>query len=316
MIITNLKKPARHFLRAVGVSAVLAVSAMAQTGGGTVFRSNNHLSFDRPEAWGLKYFASASLLTGLAPAESSPEHRVWSVTAGVELGWLPALSAGQQRIGFNGTTPEDLNQAPLFARAVVKVGLPDKFSAIIAAAPPFRMFDVTAHLLALGLERPIVERDRWKLGWRAYGQVGSVKGAFTCPTSVLGFAPGSPENPTTCVGESADVASLRYFGAEIQYAYRIPGLPKLVPHATAGANLIDGVFQTHAPIRDGLDETRLWTRGATFSTSGGVSYLVTKRAAFTVDVFYSPLWVRRDATAPRTNDGLFNVRAFLSYTFH
>jgi hypothetical protein len=47
----------------------------------------------------------------------------------------------------------------------------------------------------------------------------------------------------------------------------------------------------------------------------GVSYLVTSQMAFTVGAFYSPLWVTRNATAPRTNDGLFNVRAMMSYTF-
>jgi hypothetical protein len=92
-------------------------------------------------------------------------------------------------------------------------------------------------------------------------------------------------------------------------------MPKLVPHASVGGNFIDGVFQVHAPVTRGLDQTREWTRGGTLSTTGGVSYLVTKRAAFTVDVFYSPLWVQRTANGPRTNDGLFNVRALLSYTF-
>ena len=92
-------------------------------------------------------------------------------------------------------------------------------------------------------------------------------------------------------------------------------MPKLVPHVAAGGNFIDGVFQIHAPVEDGLDLTREWTRGGTFSGSGGVSYLVTKRAAITVDAFYTPLWVQRSAAAPRTNDGLFNVRALLSYTF-
>ena len=142
-----------------------------------------------------------------------------------------------------------------------------------------------------------------------------MKGAFTCPHSVLAFEPGSPGNPTECVGESADVATLRYAGSEFQFAYRIPGMPKLVPHAAAGGNFIDGAFQTYAPVEDGLDKTRLWTRGGTFSGTAGVSYLVTKRAAFTVDAFYSPLWVQRSRNAPRTNDPLFNIRALLSYSF-
>jgi hypothetical protein len=185
---------------------------------------------------------------------------------------------------------------------------------VVAAPPPFEVFGVTPHLLAFGLERPILERQRWTLGWRGYGQVGSVKGAFTCPQSVLAFAPGSPDNPKRCVGESADVASLRYAGSELEFAYRIRRLPRLVPHIAVGGNFIDGAFRVHAPVVNGLDRTRLWTRGGTFSESAGVSYLVSRRVTFSVDTFYTPLWVKRSPTAPNTNDGLFNVRALLTYT--
>jgi hypothetical protein len=326
----------RVFVHVIGIAALLTVDLMAQyggggggTGGGTSssgtsgggattgynFNSTYHVSFDRPEAWGLKYFASASLLNGLQPPESAEEHRLGSVTLGFEIGWLPTLDAGQRQIGFNGKAPEDLNKAPIFARPVVRIGLPNMFTAIIAAPPPFEMFGITPRLLAFGLERPILEREQWTLNWRGYGQVGSVKGAFTCPRSVLAFAPGSADNPTECVGESADVATLRYAGSEIQVAYRIQSMPKLVPHVAVAGNFIDGVFQVHAPVQAGLDRTRLWTHGGTFSTTAGVSYLVTKRAVFTVDAFYTPLWVQRSPVAPTRNDGLFNVRALLSYTF-
>ena len=278
------------------------------------FNGNYHLGFDKPEAWGLKYFASTTLLSGLQPPD--PEGwKVGSLNVGFELGWLPTLDTGQRRIGFQGTVPEDLNKTQVFFRPVLRVGLPKKLTLMLAAPPPFEAFGVRPHLLAFGVERPILEREHWTLGWRGYGQVGSVKGAFTCPHSVLAFAAGSPQNPTECVGESADAASLRYAGSEIQFAYRVSRMPKLVPHVAVGGNFIDGVFHVHAPVEDGMDRTRLWTRGGTFSTTAGVSYLITKKAAFTVDLFYSPLWVQRSTTAPTTNDGLFNVRAFLSYSF-
>ena len=280
------------------------------------FHQNYHVGFDRPEAWGLKYFASSSLLSGLPPGDfSTTEHKPGAINIAFEAGWLPSLDAGQQRIGFNGAAPEDLNKAPIFARPVVRVALPWKLTVIAAAPPPFEVFGITSHLLAFGLERPLVERHAWTLSWRGYGQLGSVRGAFTCPNSVLAFAPGSPNNPTECVGKSDDTASLRYAGMEFQFAHRLARMPRLIPHVAAGGNFIDGVFQVHAPVQDGLDETRLWTRGGTFSGSAGASYLLTRRAAFTVDAFYSPLWVQRTPGAPRTNDGLFNVRALLSYTF-
>ena len=316
----------KTYLFASGLLAMLACSASGQYAGGTtgttatggapnVFNSNYHIGFERPEAWGLKYFASASLLSGL-PTPPQPEGaRVGSITVGLEMDWLPQLNAGQQHIGFNGTVPEDLNKAPIFARPVVRVGLPGKFSAVVAAPPPLELFGIRSHMLAFGLERPLLERAHWTLGWRGYGQVGSVKGAFTCPSGVLGFAPGSAGNPTNCLGQSADVATLRYAGSEFELSYRIPRNPKLIPHVAAGGNFLDGVFQTHAPVQAGLDETRLWTRGGTFSGTGGITYMVNKRAAVTIDAFYTPLWVKRNEAAARTNDGLFNVRALLSYTF-
>jgi len=283
--------------------------------GTNVFYSNNHISFERPEAWGLKYFAAASLLSGLPAPPLTEAAHVGSISLGLEMDWLPQLNAGQQHIGFNGTVPENLNQAPIFARPVVRLGLPDKFTVVVAAPPPLELFGVRPHLLAFGLERPIMERGHWTLGWRGYGQVGSVKGAYTCPNSVLAFAPGSTGNPTKCVGQSADVATLRYAGSEFELSYRIPGNPRIIPHVAAGGSFLDTAFQTHAPVTAGLDETRLWTRGGIFSGTGGITYLVNKHAALTVDAFYSPLWVKRDVGAPRTNDGLFNFRALLSYSF-
>jgi hypothetical protein len=296
--------------------AAFAQNAAANLPPGVLKNPNYHLGFERPEAWGLKYFASTTMLSGLQPPEPAEARRVGSVTLSLELGWVPQLDAGQERIGFNGRAPQDLNKAPILVRPVVRVALPWKLTAVVAAPPPFEIFGVRSHLVAFGLERPIIQGSNWALGWRGSGQLGSVKGAFTCPNSVLAFAPGSPDNPTRCVGESADVATLRYVGSEFQFQYKLRSMPKLVPHVAVGGNWIDGAIQLHSPVVGGLDETREWTRGGTFTTTGGISYLLTSHAAFTVDAFYSPLWVQRSPGAPTTNDGLFNVRALLSYSFH
>ena len=69
------------------------------------------------------------------------------------------------------------------------------------------------------------------------------------------------------------------------------------------------------PLTFGLAQMRMWTRGGMFSTTGGVSYLFNPQTAFTVDVSYTPLGVNRMQGAGLTNDGLFNVRALLSYHF-
>src|SRR5947199_10413331 len=135
-----------HFVCIAAACCVLNTGAIAQYGGttggttggatggttagagtaGANFRNNYHLGFERPEAWGLKYFASTSLLSGLQPPEPPEGHRIGSISLGLELGWLPALDEGQRRIGFNGKALEDLNKAPMMIRPVLRVGLPDK----------------------------------------------------------------------------------------------------------------------------------------------------------------------------------------------
>jgi len=255
------------------------------------------------------------MLSGLQPPEAvDEERRLGSITIGLEAGWVPELNAERARVGFTGRKVEDLNKAPIVVRPSLRVGLQWKFALVVAAPPPIGVFGITPHLFAFGLERPILRRDRWALSWRGSGQAGSVKGAFTCPQRSLGFPAGSPNNPAGCVGESSDRAYLRYAGTEIQYTQRIPKVPRLTPHLAAGVNFIDGKFQVNAPRATTRDRSELWTHGVTYTGTAGVSYMLTSRVAFTVDAFYTPLFVRRDPAGPRTNDGLFNMRALLSYT--
>ena len=101
-VIQSWKKAVKLITYIVGVTGVLTVNAMAQYSGvGSAnaynLHSNYHVSFDRPEAWGLKYFASTSLLSGLQPPAPQEGYRVGSVTVGFEAGWLPQLDAGQRR---------------------------------------------------------------------------------------------------------------------------------------------------------------------------------------------------------------------------
>lgn len=281
-----------------------------------VVNPTEQLSFDRPESWALKYFDSAMLLSGLeTPRARTPG----SVSVGFEIGWLPALSASQRTVGFDGTKTEDLNKAPFLPRPRVVIGLPDRFSLIVAGDPPVRSFGIKPKLLAIGLERPVYETSRLVLGVRGYGQVGSVEAAFTCPASVLGFAPGSAANSYGCRAESSDTASLRYVGGEMSAAYRGDRLHKLSPRVAIGVNYLNTIFQVNALRRDPgaafdyLDRTRETAHGVTASVSGGVSYPLTNRLQAAADVFYTPLSVRRFAGAPDRNDGLFNVRALVTY---
>jgi hypothetical protein len=289
-----------------GVALLLAASATAQP----VVNPTEHLSFDRPEAWALKYFTSATLLGGVdTPQAPAPG----SVSLGLELGWLPSLSTTQRIVGFNGTKPEDLNKAPLFFRPRVTIGLPQRFALTVAVVPPMRMFGVKPRLLAVAVDRPVWETSAWSVGVRAAGQIGTVEGAYTCPASVLGFAPGSAGNLYGCQAQSSDTASLRFASGAVNVAYRPAASPKLSPHAAVAINYMDVGFQVDALTFGYLDRTHYLSRGATFSASGGLTYSLTRQLAAGVDLFYTPLLVQRVTAGATRNEGFFNIRALLVY---
>ncbi len=309
-------KPRCVWLAAALLLLVAPVAGAQSAGQVPVLNPVEQLNFDRPESWALKYFDSAMLLSGLdTPGARTPA----SVSIGFEIGWLPSLSASQRTVGFDGTKTEDLNKAPFLPRPRVVVGLPDRFSLIVAGDPPIRAFGIKPKLLAVGLERPVYEASNLVVGVRGYGQVGSVEAAFTCPTSVLGLAPGSPANAYGCRAESSDTASLRYVGGEVSAAYRGHRLGRLSPHIAVGVNYLNMIFQVNALRRDAgttfdyLDRTRELAHGVTASLSGGVSYPLTNRLSAAADVFYTPLSVVRPPSTLDRHDGLFNVRALIAY---
>jgi hypothetical protein len=266
------------------------------------------LSFQRPEAWALAYFTSATLLAGLEPPQPrSP----WSVSFGAEAGLLTPVSRANRFVGFDGTKPEDLNKAPFFVRPRVTVGLPGGFALTLAVPPPIRAFGVTPRLVALALERPVYRSDRWTVGVRGYGQTGTVKGAYTCPSSVLAFTPGSPQNLYGCEATSSDTATLRYAGGEVSVGHAGIGRRKLSPHAAVGLNYMSTAFQVNAFTFGFQDRTHYSSHGFTVSGSAGLTYPLGRRLNASVDVFYTPLVAQRPTG--RALDPFLNARALLTY---
>jgi len=291
----------------IGATAIFTGGAVAQSGVIPPPPPAQHISFDRPEAWALKRFDAALLPSTILPVAPAELRHVGTVTVGLAADWLPMLDTGQQTVGFNGTEPEDLNKARVLIRPVIAVQLPSKFRVFATAPIPISTFGIKPRLFAFGVDRPLLERGQWTLHWQAYGQVGSVKGAFTCRR---------PGFPSICVGKSSDMASLHYAGMQFQVEHPLPQLPKLLLHASVAGTFADLAFLAHAPLVMGLEgQGHYWTRGGIFSTTGGATYLFNHGIALTVDAFYAPLGVSRTHGAPQTNDGLFNVRSLLSYNF-
>ncbi len=292
----------------VVIAATIGAALLLATPGIALAQEPEQISFERPESWALKYFTSITLLSGLeTPTTRAP----WSIDVGVELGWVPQLTPSQRYIGFDGTKQEDLNKTSVFFRPRVTIGLPHRLSMIVGFVPPLRVFGLEPKLLAVGLERPVYEGETWLFGARGYGQIGTINGAYTCPSSVLPFAPGSAGNLYGCQATSSDTASLRFLGGEVSASYR-PRHARLSPHAAFSVNYMNVAFQVDA-LRFGLvDTTDLGSHGVTVAGSAGVSYTINKRFQTTFDVFYSPLEIQRPFQAT-TNSGLFNVRALVAY---
>lgn len=296
----------RASVTAVAAILTLLVAADARAHDGD--HAPERINFDRPEIWALKYFTSATLLGGL---ETPRTRKPWSFSIGVEGGWLPALSETQRIVGFDGTKPEDLNKAPFFVRPRVTIGLPYRFSLIVAADPPVRSFGLRPKLLSLAVERPAYESANWTIGLRGYGQTGTVRSAFTCPRAVLPFAPGSAGNTYGCEAESSDTATLRFIGGEATVSHGALTRYRLSPHVGFAVNYLDVAFQVNALTFGFLDRTHYLSSGVTFSGSAGVTYPLSDRVDASIDAFYSPLMVRRGSSV--VNDGLFNVRALVTY---
>ena len=289
---------------------LLAFSSPSAAQMQTVMGAPQQLAFDRPESWALAHFTAATLLSGLeTPATRKPG----GVSIGLELGWLPRLNSAQLRVGFDGLETEDLNKAPIIPRPRVTIGLPARWSLIVAGTPPVRMFGVKAALLAIGLERPLVETPRWSFGLRGYGQIGTANAAYTCPASKLAFAPGAPGNVDGCEALSSDTATLRYVGAEASVAYQPGSSARLSPHAAFGFAYMDAGFQVDALVFGYVDHTDMVSHGVLVSGSGGLTARFTSRLSMGFDVFYSPFRVSRSPGAPAQNDGFLNLRALMTY---
>ena len=268
------------------------------------------LDSDRPEAWAMNYFSSVSLLAGLGtPFSREPG----SVEVGFEIQWLPQLSKSMQRVGFNGLKEEDLNQAPIFARPRITIGLPWRTALTLAYLPPIRIFGVKPHLFAFALERPLYERRPWTFGIRLYGQIGQIEGAFTCPKDVAKFPPGSPQNLFGCNKKSDDEVTQQYGGVEFSGSYRIERARGLTPYVAVAGNFLDNKTQVRAQTFGNPDRRRLFAQTWTFSATAGAIYPLTERVYLNLSLFYTPLWVKRPPDTDSQNDPLFNVRAAISY---
>ncbi len=274
---------------------------------------SEELDFHRaPEAWAMKYFASAMLFTGFgAPEAMEP----WESTLSLEVAHLPSIDEEKRRVGFGGSKLEDLNKAPVIVRPRLTVGLPAAFSATFSYAPPLDVFDARAALYAASLNRPLWETESLRLGARVFGQYSHIRGSFTCPHDHWD----EPEFEGWCSGPSNDIMRAIVHGVELSASYRLDGIPgirtDLVVYAGISGQYLDLEFEVDAPRAEGhRDNRRLYTDGYTWAATGGLAYPVTDRIDLSGGFFYTPLSVQRPREE-RDTETLLHSRVQVSYAF-
>jgi hypothetical protein len=308
----GLRRAAARGLRAGAVSFALFATAFAATAqeGPVLSDPVELLDFDAPESWAMKYFSSASLLTGLGPV---PGRRAGEIELALEGIWVPSLSEDQRKVGFGGFKVEDLNRSELFGRARAAFGVGASTSVVVGVVPPLEVDGLEATLLALAVERPFFELERWSAGWRVFGQTGEARGDLTCTEEDASFPAGSPGNLFGCLAPSRDEVSLDHIGLELRLGYRVTELWTL--HAGAAVVEHDLAFQVDALTYDIHDRTLQVTEGTTLAATVGALWKLGESFSFSVEGLYTPLDRRRfrSPDTPTIGDELLHVRGALRW---
>ena len=295
----------------LGVALALA-SAPAARAQSTVAVTET-LDFDRPESWGMKYYASLALLTSMGAPETRAKG---SVDLGFEGSYVPQMSDEERRIGFNGTKLEDVNKTSFFGRIRGSVGLGKGLALELGYTPPIEVGGAKPNILALALGRPFELSPTWRLGVRGYGQIGNIKADITCSADEAAAGSDLQQNPFQCVEPSKDESKQKVIGLELVAGYA--GDSRFKPYVGLGLNYMDLEFDVNALYAGGLvdDHNVQLTSGTTVSATAGLTFQAGERWRITGELFYSWLSITRPPATTSANEGFFNGRVFVSYRVH
>ena len=264
-----------------------------------VLDGTEEIDFDRPEAWAMKYFGSLSLMTALAGPAAGEKGRI---EIGFDAAWVPSLSEEERRVGFDGIKVEDLNRTSVFGRIRAALGLPTGMTLELGWTPPIDIDGIKPNVLAVALARPFVERQRWRLGWRAHGEYATFEGDITCDAGSVAAGDDPELNPFRCLEPSNDEMEIRNLRGELRFALLFPSHPTLELFADTALNYWEMEMQVDARYGVVEDFSRLVTDGTTWSGTLGLAHRG-PRYRFGLEIFYSPLDVVREPGGGSQNDG-------------
>jgi len=299
--------------RVAGILSLMLLASAPVRAQQVVIDETENLAFDRPEAWGMKYYASLGILTSMG----APERRApGEVVLGFEGATVPQLSDEERRLGFNGTKLEDVNRTSFFGRLRGSVGLGAGLALDLAWTPPIEFDGAKPNLLAAALSRPFSLSPSWRLGLRGYGQVGKIEADITCSADEVAAGNDIDQNPFLCVEPSQDESRQKVIGLEVVAGYDSGG--RFKPYAGVAVSYMDLEFRVNALYGAGLIEDHgvQLADGTTVAALAGVTFAPSPRFRITGEAFYSWLSITRPPATSSSNEGFFNVRFFVNYKVH
>ena len=295
----------------LGFLMASAAPALAQPQ--LVITATETLDFDRPEAWGMKYYTSLALLTSMGVPERMEKGQI---ALGFEGGYVPQLSDEERRLGFNGRSLQDVNKTSLFGRIRGRAGLGKGIALELGYTPPIELGGAKPHFFALALGRPFRLSDAWRLGVRGYGQIGRIQGDITCGADAVAAGDDLEQNPFLCVQPSRDTSRQKVIGLELVTG--LDGRSRFKPYVGLLASYMDLEFQIDALYTNGNteDHTLQLTDGTTLSATAGLTYAAGDRWRVTAEVFYAWLSIVRPPATSSANEPHLNGRVLVSYRVH
>jgi len=274
---------------------------------------DEHLAFDRPEAWAMKYFTAVGTMQGNGPPVELGAGK-WAL--GLEISNIPELDLEERTVGFNGTKEEDLNKASILARPLVHYGISDRFRLSLTASyvPPFEVFDgLKTHLASLSVNHDIFRGERYILSVRLIGQWSEAEGDFTAPENVIGD-PDPDKNPFEAISPSEDVYTSWTNSFETTLFYRLKTKRESTLFLSVTYTYADLDFEVYVPQPEGEVHNRhLTANGSLWNFATGFSHSLTEKISMRLAAVYSPLDVRRPPEYKVEDDSLFHFRLMINY---
>lgn len=242
--------------------------------------------FDEGQGKLMSYYSSSLMFT---PVMAPRQRARGTLELGLELAYVPELSAEQRRVGDK---PEATNLAPLFPRPRLTYALTDRLAIEGSWLPPIEVFDVQANVVSVALTWTSALHGGLRFTPRVAGMIGSVEGAITCYADMLSESPDlALYYSTVCYGhESRDDFQPRHVLGELTIGWERQG-SRLLPYAGWGARAdftrFDiGVIRTDGSIEQ--DHPILELRTVRPYALLGTTILAMPRARATAELLYAP----------------------------